>query len=185
MWNRLSKLVTKYGAGIIALAAILLAAWEGYENRRHNRLTVAPKLDFGTFYNEKQTPDQVSREFKLVLESSGLGQAVITSFFTYWDGQLKFNSLEHEDERKAWSHIRAALKDLSFDVKHTSQVTQGVYLRAGSRQTILTMESRQQNANVDFSDRFGIAICYCSVYNEACTRETFGNTPDQTLCHHR
>lgn len=33
------------GAAIVAVAAVALATWEGLENRRHNRLSVVPKLD--------------------------------------------------------------------------------------------------------------------------------------------
>jgi hypothetical protein len=60
----------------IALMALVATIWEGVETRRHNRLSVAPRLDF---YSVRSTaPDHP--ENYVALENKGLGPAIIKGF---------------------------------------------------------------------------------------------------------
>lgn len=67
---------------IIAFAAIALTIWEGAENRRHNRLTVQPRL--GAEINSGR--DTAGEYVRMAIESTGLGPAVIKAFRVYFDG---------------------------------------------------------------------------------------------------
>lgn len=69
---RLQPLVTL----IIAVAAIGLAVWEGVESRRHNRLTVKPRIA-GEIHAGR---DGAGEYVTLSIESTGLGPAVINTF---------------------------------------------------------------------------------------------------------
>lgn len=71
-WHRLQVPLTM----LLAVVAIVLAAWEGLENRKHNRLGVAPRIN-GSI--------QLSRDAaSLALQSNGLGPAVLHDFRIYY-----------------------------------------------------------------------------------------------------
>jgi hypothetical protein len=65
---------------LIALAALVLAVWEANQQRRHNRLSVAPKLRINC------VTDSNSRLFGLVLSNCGFGPALVKSFEVTIDG---------------------------------------------------------------------------------------------------
>ncbi len=58
------------GSAVIALSALGLAIYEGYQNRKHNRLSVRPALNINRF--------QKDRTVYAVLVNGGLGPAKIT-----------------------------------------------------------------------------------------------------------
>ena len=63
----------------IAILALAISLWQGFEERRHNRLTVKPLLSFETI-SHNQTKS-------IRLSNNGLGPAIIKGFYVYLDGQ--------------------------------------------------------------------------------------------------
>ncbi|HKK08896.1 MAG TPA: hypothetical protein VKA44_08435, partial [Gemmatimonadota bacterium] len=67
---------------LIAAAAIGLAAWEGLETRRYDRLSVRPRLQAGADVGG----DSADHYVRFSVENTGLGPAVIRRFTIYLDG---------------------------------------------------------------------------------------------------
>lgn len=63
----------------IAMTALMISVWQGCEQRRHNRLSVRPLLDFQTVgHNNTQS---------IQLANNGLGPAIVQGFYIDVDGQ--------------------------------------------------------------------------------------------------
>ena len=66
-----SDLIVSISAIVIALASIIVAVWQGIENRNHNRLSVRPRLDMSF------SLDYADSLAQLKIRNNGLGPAVI------------------------------------------------------------------------------------------------------------
>lgn len=148
---------------LIAFTAIGLAAWEGIENRRHNRLSVLPRLA-----GQVETGQDTAGEYaRMTVESTGLGPAVIRAFRVYLDGALVDTS-----GGGRWQEVIANLsKDGTRISAHA--FGRGYYLPAGRQQ--LLFEARRpptvssgEPALADVSSRLALQICYCSIYETDC-----------------
>ncbi len=63
----------------IATLAVVISIWQGFEQRRHNRLSVKPLLNFETVaHNQTKT---------IRLSNDGLGPAIIKEFYVTMDGE--------------------------------------------------------------------------------------------------
>ena len=164
-WQRLQSLLVI----IIALVAIVLAAWEGLENRRHNRLSVQPRLG-GEYSSGRQGDTQYVR---IGVENTGLGPAVIKSFRLFLDGKQV-----EADERAIWDGVIQAVAPSGMQV-NAHAIGTGYFLPAGRE--FLLFEARgpmPRTASImDTAKRLGIDICYCSIYNSDCDRVTLATGP--------
>ncbi len=168
---------------VIAFSAIGLAIWEGLENRRHNRLSVQPRI--GADIDAGQDP---STEFvRASIESTGLGPAVINAFRIYFDGVAQDTSDEFGSGR--WAAPRAALADGAAAQMNAQTISAGYYLPPG-RQMIVFEAMRPLGAAGDSAppllsmlDRLAIQICYCSIYDSDCDEITLTtNEPEMQPC---
>ena len=72
----------------IALIALLLALWEGYQNRRHNKLSMKPNLYFEGHLVRGEP-------IGLFLVNGGVGPAIILSARLWLDGvEVEDNTYE-------------------------------------------------------------------------------------------
>ncbi len=69
----------------IALMALFISVWQGCEQRRHNRLTVKPILNFEAISHNNYKSIRLSND--------GLGPALITKFLIIENGK-KYNAKE-------------------------------------------------------------------------------------------
>jgi hypothetical protein len=65
--------ITTSATTVIALAALVISFWTGYETRRHNRLSVKPILGI----KGKTAPGP---EYGLILSNDGAGPALVTGW---------------------------------------------------------------------------------------------------------
>jgi len=160
-------------AMVIALAAIGLATWEGLENRKHNRLTVHPRLG-----GEVQSGRNSSGEYvRFAVESTGLGPAVVRSFRIYLDGQRLESGVAGGST--PWnSVIEAVASDgMSIDAHGFGA---GYFMPAG-REYVLFDARRQPGAEgtpplSEMLGRIAVDICYCSIYGSDCDRVLLATT---------
>jgi hypothetical protein len=68
-------------AVVVAFVALALALWEGFQNRRHNRLSVSPNIILNLDIHFGGQPTIV------VLRNAGLGPAQITEMLIATDGE--------------------------------------------------------------------------------------------------
>jgi hypothetical protein len=106
--------ITATASLTIALCALLFSAWQGYQTRRHNRLSVSPRLTTWIDSSENQG------EHSVELMNNGIGPAVIKSFELAVDGK----DIQGEQEEK----IKNAVKIIFPTEKYT--ITAG-YLGGG------------------------------------------------------
>lgn len=159
-------------AGIVAVAAVGLAVWEGLENRRHNRLSVVPKVDAVRDFDMRE------QTFSFGLLSSGLGPAVVRDLRIYLDGRKVYDkSTEHEF---AWTEIYPILRDKGLEI-WDSYYIEGQYLVPGERYNLLVVERRPGAERIEdfreIANRIDAVICYCSVYGDQCATEQLGVNP--------
>lgn len=155
---------------VIALTAIGLAVWEGLENRRHNRLSVQPRIG-----GDIQPGSDGQREFlRLGIENNGLGPAVLTAYRVYIDGELQDTAGDFGTGR--WQAVAAAL-DLEGDSAtqmNARGFSAGYYLPAGEAATVFEVirpmraPGDSAPALFDLLDRLAIQFCYCSIYGSDC-----------------
>lgn len=153
-------------SGVVALAALGLALLEGRANRRHNRLSVAPRLrlDF------EARPE--TRSVKIVLVNAGLGPAIFDAFEPMLDGQpaavLGLSTLADVAGRAG---VRGKLR--------YSTVLEGEILTHGGSLELFSVapgafeEHPDQDYGAPFR-RIGVRVRYHSMYGESSTCEGHG-----------
>lgn len=77
----------KHPEGFIAMLALFLTMYQGYETRKHNRLSVRPKLSL--LITDGLGPESSGRDviYKVTLRSVGLGPAIIKSVVILHEGE--------------------------------------------------------------------------------------------------
>lgn len=75
------ELFTLVATALIALVALGLSIYEGWESRRHNRLSVRP------FLTEAVRMSPAHERMCLVLKNNGLGPAVVKKWTLHVDGK--------------------------------------------------------------------------------------------------
>jgi hypothetical protein len=150
---------------VIALAAIGLTAWEGIENRRHNRLSVRPRLGA-----EIETGRDGSEHFaRMAIEGTGLGPAVIGTFRVYFDGVAQDSVTANNNP---WQKAMDLLEGTSTQL-NAHGLGEGYYFPAG-RRYVLFEARRALGASPEappltaLLDRLAVQICYCSIYGTDC-----------------
>lgn len=150
---------------VIALAAIALAIWEGAENRRHNRLSVQPRI--GAAINSGR--DSGGEFARMTIESTGLGPAVIGAFRVYLDGVLQES--EARPGTGLWNDVIAAF-DTGATQINAHSVGRGYYLPVGRQQLLFELRRPASDSSLQALssslDRLALQVCYCSVYGTDC-----------------
>lgn len=159
--QRLQPLLTL----VIAITAIGLALWEGAENRRHNRLTVQPRI--GAEINSGR--DDAGEYVRMSIESTGLGPAVINTFRIYFDGVLQ----ESTDSATAsvWQKVLDAFGTADTQI-NAHAIGAGYYVPPGARQVLFEARRPRPDSTAaalaETMGRLALQICYCSVYETDC-----------------
>ena len=172
-WERLQVGLTT----LLAVAAIALAAWEGIENRQHNHLSVAPRLNGSV---------GLSREaVSLGLSSNGLGPAVIKEFRIYLDGKVVHDAAIDSTSASPWQQLMPLLAPSNYAVT-TNAYGIGSLLRAGQDYEMFRVTARDSTKLKDdelskLIDRIGIEVRYCSMYDDQCEDTYVGLHPPEAL----
>lgn len=151
---------------IIAITAIGLATWEGLENRRHNRLTVQPRLDASIGAGREGSTEYV----RMVVESSGLGPAVIKDFRIYLNGVMQDSS--QTSSGSPWDNVIKAVSTEGSQI-NARAFGRGHYFPPG-REYVLFEARRPTGSSgggtsfTGLLDQLAIQVCYCSVYGTNC-----------------
>jgi hypothetical protein len=162
---------------VIAITAIGLAFWEGAENRRHNRLSVKPRI--GAEINTGR--DDGGEFVKMSIESTGLGPAVIKTFRIYFDG-VPQDTVSASGTIPWQRAIDAFPKGSQVNAQALSD---GYYLPSGNEQVLFEAKRAQPQGGRDSAlaaifSRLAIQICYCSVYSTDCDEVVLSTAPLKT-----
>ena len=152
---------------VIAVSAIALAIWAGAENRRHNRLSVLPRL--GAAIESGQIND--TSFVRMAVESTGLGPVVVKDFRIYWDGVAEDSA--STANRSSWQKVIDAVSAPGTEV-NAHAYGAGYYFPTGRHEVLFeatrasTADSAGLGPLTDVLNRLAIQVCYCSVYDTDC-----------------
>jgi len=162
------KFIRSHGAAALAFSAILLATWEGIENRKHNRLSVLPHVETFNDY------DMGKYHFNMGIESTGLGPAVISGFYTFFDGKLVYP----KKDNAIWITIKEGMLVEGLIPYQDSGVSLGQFLPPGDRVSLLKISAQEAKFEPkkfrENLGRIGVLLCYCSVYGDNCSMAKTG-----------
>jgi len=144
-------------AAFIALVALAVAIWQGFLLRRHNRLSISPKLGFKLDISKEEP------EYGLLLRNNGVGPAIIEKFQLYVDGKLI-----EDDGHGGWKN---AFKALEIPMLEYGWWDKGQVMASEERLLLLgIMKHNLKDKRIaDFRESFNrmnIVIEYSSVYEE-------------------
>ena len=151
-----SERILSVSAIVIAVVSIVISVWEGIETRKHNRLSVMPKLEI----TYKRSGDH----FGYIVTNNGLGPAIIISKKILVDGQ--------EINYSGFSGIEDFLEKLDLQDKFVKQgvIDPGYTIRSGDHvQIVLFTLTGVQNAEellMNVHNRVSIEIQYKSMYGD-------------------
>ena len=194
LWKKLRPSVQNI-ALFIALLALIVAFHQGYEIRRHNRLSVKPNLV------SVETQSIASEGFVgLTISNKGVGPATLEPFQIYLDGKLVNGELV-DDGQGGWQTAldllcdgENGIKELCVSLDTPVRVRgirvyvirgQDVWSPGESRHVFGVAEAEhtveREEAVKAALKRLQVAVCYESAYEEQ-----FGNdggvSPDKTGC---
>lgn len=194
---------------VVAVAAIGLSVWEGRETRRHNRLSVLPRLEASSlwlpmrldtrsalFRNAFADSAAVAYQDSIVLQNNGLGPAVIHRV------QVRVaDSITYDTERSGWRDqymFRAVVDRLRRVAPNVATLNvrtypPGTFLSQGMHPLIQFMVPAGQSVEalihvrrslVEPKQEIQVLYCSCSVYGEDCSTTSFWrrDVPDDFTC---
>lgn len=133
---------------VVAVAAVFVSAYTAYLERRHQRLSVIPRLDVSFYYNSTGAGWQLSND--------GLGPAHIVWVEALLDGV----------PQPDWPAVLAAMR-IKSTAPYTFTVPTIDSLRNVGPATLLWADDPTLAQElVDAEPRFNLRICYCSLYEE-------------------
>lgn len=182
---------------VVAITAIGLSIWQGYETRLHNRLSVQPYLNVETTRLSQDT----TFVLRISLLSSGLGPAVVEKVLVYdrdapGDASPRTTTTQDGDLIGLRSvNALTRIDSLPYNVSSiTSSLEQGDMIRPGDVRSFF--QSQVLKANVpdsinafvpgqinDALARHSFVVCYCSVYGDNCGQVHFlAPPPGRDVC---
>ncbi len=151
-----SDTIVSVSAIVIALASIIVTTWQGIETRKHNRLSVRPKLEI-VFESGKG-------HFGYVVKNNGLGPAIITGKKIFVDGE--------EINYRGFSGLSDFIEKLNLDNRDLSHgaIFPGKSFMNGEVQYIVNFEMTEKDDPEkllpEIYKRVGFEITYESMYGE-------------------
>jgi len=142
-----SERIQSTAAMLVAVIALLISVWQGCEERRHNRFSVRPLLNFD-LYSSSGT-----RTIRLANE--GLGPAVFKQFIIEIDGK-KFNA----DDGNPWEAVLEK-RDLRNNFSQMYYYANGTIMQSNKSASLLVWKVdsvRQLDIVID--------VIYESIYEE-------------------
>lgn len=151
-----SDTILSISAIFIAFISIFISIGDGVETRKHNRLSVRPKLDMS--YNLNQD------NFGYVLTNNGLGPAIITDKKIFIDG--------HEINYAGFTGFDEFLDKLGLKGRLLSRgsLGAGTTIKSGSSEAIIVLKLFATDSTETLKkvyQRVSIELSYASMYEES------------------
>lgn len=129
------KNIVSYAAMFTAFMALLVSIYEGYEIRKHNRLSVRPHLI--TEINIKGV-----RQETVIIKNGGLGPAIIDEFEIFANGK----------KMESWNDAMNEIKLTKFS--SLTNLAEGDVIKSGERLNIVVLDTISENFNLKFNLKF-------------------------------
>lgn len=171
--SQILECITDHTEAIIAGCALLLTVYEGRATRKHNRLTVIPRLVGKTDFHTIAAP--VAFQMTATLVNAGIGPAIIKSFVVL-SGDEQHSVKSFDDSRKVVEQIigQPALSDWYFFVPlkgHAVKAGEEIVL---AKFTSVLQETKFSSREELYStlQKVGVLITYESIYGEVFTYDS-------------
>jgi len=154
--------IVSFSAIIVSIASISIATWQGIESRRHNLLSVRPKLDLSF--------DVSRNSLGYTILNQGLGSAIITERKIFLDGKEFIPQTKYFGWAAA---LQDTLRLMNMTLAAAFPLSKGVTIRAGQPWIIIQF-SEQDNKDLTIDPkmiyrRLAFKINYESMYGESFT----------------
>lgn len=164
---------------LIALMALGFTVYQSSKQRKHERISVKPHLDF--FESRSSLNDDIS--FTLTLHNNGLGPAIIKRHKVY-KGLKGMADWEQVDVRSELLNV------LSTEKIYTASFRSDFSIPANSKHTYLhiSIKSKDQEAAEQLASiiyEYNVEIEYENMYGESFTLCTEENTKDKPFLRDR
>ncbi len=178
--NYLLQIAKENAVIIIAGLALLLTVWQGWQTRKHNRLSVKPLLKIIADERIKPSFSNLSpiQQLDLKIINKGLGPAIIKNFILQFDGK----ELTRNNQKFHMDKVREKLRGkVGKDAKLSFLVSDSV-MQAGDNTLLLGIEYDLAKDSTDGIDKLDILVEYYSIYKDktfACSTKDIRN-PDNS-----
>ncbi len=164
---------TAIAAWVTAIAAVIVAVWQGYETRVHQRISVRPQL---VFYRNFEISEHPKKPLGVQMENQGLGPARIRPVHLYIDGEWA-----GVGKRDGWNEAIMKLGLSGLGTRYFWIEGEAVW-RAGVKRELVFLPianaTKEKLGKLRKAlDRTGFVVCYCSFYEE-CTYSHTGLLPE-------
>lgn len=189
---------------VLALSAIGLSIWEGYQNREFFRLSVLPHLESLETTTASSTPVE-SELFPMLgnrdslyavsysLENSGLGPAVLKNILMYEGEKKVFDAAQSDSAYYYLGPVSEDMEQLPFPAGFLrAPYSAGDMLEADEVHSFMTVFIPFAVVNEDSLDQWppgvvqasvleqrSFVFCYCSVYGTDCAQTHLGAEPPE------
>jgi len=192
------QVLTTFVTLVVAVTAIALSVWEGYETRLSNRLAVQPYLEGSS----RLLTEDSTYSYTVYVNSDGLGPAVYEKILVYGPqadstaqpavtstkGDPLINLYDAPELRSRWEET---------DIPQSgffSYFRQGTMQRPGDKETFFQygVEKSELDPEVEgqphmmlreLLNAYSVVICYCSVYGDRCGQtHVLGSPPSTEIC---
>ncbi len=92
------EIITAFSSILIATLAFFLTFYESHLNRKHDRLSVKPKLSLGTRINDALGEGKISAD--ITLQNNGLGPACSNEYVMKYNNGTLFANKNDDEEMK-------------------------------------------------------------------------------------
>lgn len=150
-------------ANVIAVCAVLFAAYQAYLMRAHNRLSVRPRLE--RFLNSVEDRNMGQAEYTVELRNNGLGPAMISDWKVFLDGVEQHLPAAREVDQFIKGFVPESTRTT------TAFIGKNQVLRASDTLTLLKILVPPMSAGekLNFEARLGrldLVVEYASMYGE-------------------
>ena len=171
MWTLVWDFIQHNYEGIIAVCALAISIYEARLARRHNVLTLIPRLELKQSRIEIDDPTTNSKvHFTLDIKNTGMGPAIINDFEVYFKTKLRKKKFSLAKFSEIIEEIKKNHKSLYVEIFHET-LCRNLFIPAGEKVNLLTVtclqyteESKDELKYV--FDRMEAIITYISLYGE-------------------
>lgn len=155
------EIVAAVSSAVIALCALFLAIWQGYQARKYNRISVTPHLTTWTHSDEKKNL------YVIEVINNGIGPAVIQNFRMYVDGQL----IQGEDSELVKKALKILFPNTNYN-SHQSYFAKGYVMAEKEKRPLVAVAFHGENVpspeTVDHAmKRSRLVLEYQSMYGQS------------------
>ena len=167
-----ANIIIAIASVFIATCALLFTAWQGWETRKHNKISVRPILTGETFDAERYSVEKDIRRVSLEIINSGIGPAIIKSFVLIFDDE----EIARNDVNAYCDFMKQKLRGMK-GIKGVDDIDKlglgflmcGSVMKEGDKQMIWDIKyinkDDPQNDNIATLYKITLIVEYQSVYD--------------------